>query len=229
MKNIIILLSIAVIFGFMQTTVLHAQLPETVEDFREAAQLRRTFWEEYKRDAPSKRNPENKISPSRVDDFVAGLEKMPKISDGGIADLIQARYRSLFSWCVSEKILWTRDVVGFSNAHECILVADPGIGYYVPQDIFVMVDLFPIKTESQQWLSARIRWRRNPYPTEENFQLKPLSLSFAKLGGFHDLFEKLFVIEHGGVHQKRPRQLLLPRSISVLRRTKIIRVIIPVV
>jgi len=203
MDNFTLPLFLTMALCFLIAFPLQAQIPASVEDFREAAQVRRTFWEEFNRDSPNRRNSENRISPVRIKDFVEALQKQPQIFDGGTANLILARYRSLFTLQASEFALWFHNAMDISNVIECLSAMGSAyghLGYTSQKPVYTYSDFFPIRKESNLFFSARIKWVRYPYPQAENPRvLQPLALTFSRLG-LHDLAWRVLMEEGWNDH-----------------------------
>jgi len=176
-------LFLIVALSLLFVSTLQGQIPTNAEEFREAATLRRTFLEEFRRDAPSRQNPENRVSPDRIRDFVEALRKQPKITDGKTADLLLAQYRSLFSLQASEISLLFLDAIDIANVIEYASARGAAfgrIGYVLPQGTYISeTNIFPIRKRSELIFNLIGHF---PRPTREDDIRPPFSVLFSRLG-----------------------------------------------
>ena len=190
MNNQILPLLLVGIVYMLLASALSAQIPATAEEFREAAQLRRTFWEEFRhvipnipgRQNPENQNSENQVLRDRIEDFVEALQKQPPITDGGVANLILASYRSRFTRQSSEMILLFHDAIEVANIHEW-----QELTWRVSHNAgsirisHFATEFLPIRHGFMGVLGLPRGWN-SPFPREENPRITPIAVTFSRLG-----------------------------------------------
>jgi len=156
-----------------------------IETIRETAITIRKLWEEDFT-APL-RNNGSLPSYAKIIESIDTLKSLPEIGDNGAASLLLAQYCACFSYRAEEVFAIFLEVVSTSSINESPEVIKwhlEAVGTWYRREIRETNDIvFPQRTRPRLQITSLVTWaQRDPYPTQEPNEKRPLALTFSRLG-----------------------------------------------